>query len=340
MAKYFQNIPLEPENLRSLRDALIKNVLEDENIREVMTIDRVRSGEPLAVIGEMDAVGNASTGCCPEYKQIGIGNSVKRWNLGEWQIPLEICYKDLEGTIAEYALKAGTEIGNLEGTDFLAIYLNLLETQMRRMIWRLAWFGDTAAETVTDGGQLAATTDPTLFTVNDGIFKRIAEGITGGTIESIDATSAASMLEAVEMLLDGAPATINQNGEAVLIMPRSYARILARDIRTAYHDIMPWERVFEGVEVSRFDGVKVASVAAFDYMYNTFFDASATALPIVYTIPRNLHLGTDADNPVSDLDIWFDKECRKQKIYASGRMDTLIGEDANIAIADVPTLGK
>ena len=170
MAKYFTNIPLQPENLRSLRDAIIKNVLEDENIREVLTIDRVRSGEPLAVIGEMDAVGNASTGCCPQYKQIGIGNSVKRWDLGEWQIPLEICYKDLEGTIAEYALKAGTEIGNLEGTDFLAIYLDLLSKQMRRMIWRLAWFGDKTADTVTNGGQLVNGTDKTLFTVNDGVF--------------------------------------------------------------------------------------------------------------------------------------------------------------------------
>lgn len=333
MAKYFQNIPLQPENLDSLRDALIKNVLEDENIREVLTIDRVRSGEPLAVIGEMDAVGNKSTGCCPEYKQIGIGNSVKRWALGEWQIPLEICYADLEGTIAEYALKAGTEIGNLEGTDFLAIYLDLLGKQMRRMIWRLAWFGDTAAETVTNGGQLAATADPTLFTVNDGLFKRIAAGVTGGTIANVNTTSATTMLEAVEALLDGAPATINQNGEATLIMPRSYARKLARDIRTQYHDIMPWEGVFEGVEVARFDGVKVASVAAFDYLHQTFFAASASALPIIYTIPRNLHLGCDADNPVSELDIFFDQSCRKQKVYASGRIDTLIGEDGNIAVA-------
>lgn len=334
MAKYFQNIPLQPENLRSLRDAIIKNVLEDENIREVLTIDRVRSGEPLAVIGEMDAVGNASTGCCPQYKQIGIGNSVKRWDLGEWQIPLEICYKDLEGTIAEYALKAGTEIGNLEGTDFLAIYLDLLSKQMRRMIWRLAWFGNKTADTVANGGQLVNGTDKTLFTVNEGLFKRIEAGITGGTIENVTTTGMTSVMQVVEALLDGAPATINQNGEAVLIMPRSYARRLARDIRNAYHDIMPWEGIFEGVEVSRFDSVKVVSVAAFDYLTTTY--QPDFNLPIIYTVAKNLHLGIDADEPVSELDIWFDKDCRKQKVYASGKIDTLIGEDGNIAVAIVP----
>lgn len=334
MAKYFQNIPLQPENLRSLRDAIIKNVLEDENIREVLTIDRVRSGEPLAVIGEMDAVGNASTGCCPQYKQIGIGNSVKRWDLGEWQIPLEICYKDLEGTIAEYALKAGTEIGNLEGTDFLAIYLDLLSKQMRRMIWRLAWFGNKTADTVANGGQLVNGTDKTLFTVNEGLFKRIEAGLTGGTIENVTTTGMTSVMQVVEALLDGAPATINQNGEAVLIMPRSYARRLARDIRNTYHDIMPWEGIFEGVEVSRFDSVKVVSVAAFDYLTTTY--QPDFNLPIIYTVAKNLHLGIDADEPVSELDIWFDKDCRKQKVYASGKIDTLIGEDGNIAVAIVP----
>jgi len=334
MAKYFTNIPLQPENLRSLRDAIIKNVLEDENIREVLTIDRVRSGEPLAVIGEMDAVGNASTGCCPQYKQIGIGNSVKRWDLGEWQIPLEICYKDLEGTIAEYALKAGTEIGNLEGTDFLAIYLDLLSKQMRRMIWRLAWFGDKTADTVANGGQLVNGTDKTLFTVNDGLFKRINAGVAGGTIENVTTTGMTSVMQVVEALLDGAPATINQNGEGLLIMPRSRARQLARDVRTAYNEIMPWEQVFEGVEVTRFDGVKVASVAAFDYLNSTY--QPTVSLPIIYTVAKNLHLGTDADEPVSELDIWFDKDCRKQKVYASGRIDTLIGEDGNIAVASVP----
>ena len=334
MAKYFTNIPLQPENLRSLRDAIIKNVLEDENIREVLTIDRVRSGEPLAVIGEMDAVGNASTECCPTYKQIGIGNSVKRWDLGEWQIPLEICYKDLEGTIAEYALKAGTEIGNLEGTDFLAIYLDLLSKQMRRMIWRLAWFGDKTADTVANGGQLVNGTDKTLFTVNDGLFKRINAGVAGGTIVNVDGTALTSALAVVEALLDDAPATINQNGEGLLIMPRSRARQLARGVRTEYKEIMPWEQVFEGVEVTRYDGVKVASVAAFDYLNSTY--QPTVRLPIIYTVAKNLHLGTDADEPVSELDIWFDKDCRKQKVYASGKIDTLIGEDGNIAVASVP----
>ena len=67
MAQYFTNLPLSPENLKSLRDAIIKKVLDDENLRRVLTIKRVRTGEPLAIIGEMDAVGHAGAGCNPTY---------------------------------------------------------------------------------------------------------------------------------------------------------------------------------------------------------------------------------------------------------------------------------
>ena len=173
MAQYFTNLPLSPENLRSLRDAIIKKVLDDENLRRVLTIKRVRTGEPLAIIGEMDAVGHAGAGCNPTYEQIGIGNSLQRWALGAWEIALEICYKDFEGTMAEYALRAGTPIGDLTGTEIMAIYLELLETQMRRMLWRLAWFGDTTAQNITNGGVITNGEDVTLLTPNDGLWKRL-----------------------------------------------------------------------------------------------------------------------------------------------------------------------
>ena len=43
---------------------------------------------------------------------------------------------------------------------------------------------------------------------------------------------------------------------------KSKARILT------YKDIMPWEKIFDGVFVSSYGGVKVISVATWDYMVN------------------------------------------------------------------------
>ena len=351
MAKYFENIPLQPENLRSLRDAIIKEVLEDENIRQVLTIRKVRNGEPLATIGEMDAVGHAGAGCNPTFEEIGINNALKRWALGAWEIALSICYTNLEETIAEYCLKEGTEIGDLTGTDFMAIYLELLATQMKRMIWRLAWFGDTAAKTITNGGVVTDGTDITLMTANDGLFKRLfAIGTANPSqVTAIAANSAASYAAQtaairtqgaatalVDSILLDANSMINLRGDAVLLMNKKLADALTYDVKREYKEIMPWDRVFDGFYVSYYDGVKVASIATWDYMINAY-ENTGTAwnkpFRVVYTTPQNLRVGCDANDPISDLDIWFNKDERMNKIYATGKLDTLVAEDERVHLA-------
>ena len=351
MAKYFENIPLQPENLRSLRDAIIKEVLEDENIRQVLTIRKVRNGEPLATIGEMDAVGHAGAGCNPTFEEIGINNALKRWALKAWEIALKICYTNLEETIAEYCLKEGTEIGDLTGTDFMAIYLELLATQMKRMIWRLAWFGDTAAKTITNGGVVTDGTDITLMTANDGLFKRLfAIGTANPSqVTAIAANSAASYAAQtaairtqgaatalVDSILLDANSMINLRGDAVLLMNKKLADALTYDVKREYKEIMPWDRVFDGFYVSYYDGVKVASIATWDYMINAY-ENTGTAwnkpFRVVYTTPQNLRVGCDANDPISDLDIWFNKDERMNKIYATGKLDTLVAEDERVHLA-------
>ena len=345
MAQYFTNLPLSPENLKSLRDAIIKKVLDDENLRRVLTIKRVRTGEPLAIIGEMDAVGHAGAGCNPTFDEIGINNQLKRWALGAWSIALEICYENLEETIAEYCLKSGTEIGDLSGTDFMTIYLELLETQMKRMIWRMAWFGDTAMDTISNGGKLANTEDPTLFTMCDGFFKQLDAIITADptkttAIAANSQTTYAAQTAAirtsgvattlVDTILADADARINYGGNAILLMNKKLADALHADVKRTYGTIMPWERVFDGFEIAKYDGVTVASVATWDFMINKYFNTGTAwenPFRAVMYNPENLIIGADANDPISDLDIWFNKDERMNKIYAAGKIDAKIAQD-------------
>lgn len=351
MAKYFENIPLQPENLNSLRDAIIKKVLDDENLRKFVTIKKVRSGEPLAVLGEMDAVGHAGAGCNPTFDEIGIGNSLKRWALGAWSIALKICYANLEDTIAEYCLKAGTEIGDLDGTDFMVIYTEMLVDQMKRMIWRFAWFGDTTAATISDGGVVTNGEDVTLLTTNDGLFKQLfaiaaANANQKTAIAANAQTTYATQLAAIKTagvattlideILFAANSRINQNGEGVLMLNKRLADALTMDIKATYKVIMPWEKIFEGFSVTEYNGVMIGSIATWDWMIDTY-ENTGTAwnkpFRAVFANPKNLLVGCDADEPISDLDIWFNKDERVNKIYAAGKIDTKIAQDELVHVA-------
>jgi len=351
MAQYFQNIPLEPWNLESLRDAIIKKVIDDEDLRQVVTIKRVRTGDPLAVIGEMDAVGHAGAGCNPTYEEIGIGDALQRWDLGAWEIAIKICYEQLEDTIAEYALRKGTGIADLTGTDFMAVFMELLETQIRRMLWRIVWFGDTAADTIANGGTLKNGTDKTLFTVCDGLWKRLETIVTGDSskLTAISANSQATysaqkaaMLTqgyatgiADQILLDAA-GNINGAGEAVLIMNKKFADALAHDVKLTYKEIMPFDLIFEGVYVARYGGVRVIAVETWDYMIQTYFDTGTAwenPYRAVLVNPSNLLVGVDKENPVNDVDIIFDRVNRMNHIYATGKIDTLVAQPALVHVA-------
>lgn len=351
MAKYFSNIPLEPANLESLRDAVIKKVIEDEDLANVVTIKRVKNGDPLAVIGEMDAVGHAGAGCNPTYEEIGIANSLKRWELGAWEIALKICYENLEDTIAEYSLRTGTAIGDLTGTDFMAIYMELLVTQVRRMIWRFAWFGDTAAATITNGGQITDGTDVTLLSANDGLWKRLYAIATAAPAQytAISANSAqtyaaqkAAMLTAgyatglVDTILLDASSRVNGNGEATLFINKKFADYLAHDIKVTYKDNLPFERIFDGFYLGYYNGVRIGAIETWDYMIDTY-ENTGTAwnkpFRAVLANPKNLIVGVDKENPVDDLDIIFDRVNRMNHIYATGKMDTQVAVDDMVHVA-------
>lgn len=351
MANYFQNIPIEKENIRSLQDAIIVELVKNEDFRRFITLTYAKANDPVALIGEMDAVGNAGAGCDPTYKDIGIGNKLKRWEIGDWSIPLKICYEDLEGTIAEYSLRTGTQIGDLTGTEFMALYFGLLRTQIQRMMWRFIWFGDTEAKDQTGGGDLLDGTDTTLFTTCDGFWKRLFDIATGNasqktTIAANSQTTFATQTSAIrtegtattliDTILMDADSRINANGGAVLMVNKKLADALTLDIKHTYKEIMPWDRVFEGIEVTHYNGVTIASIATWDWMINTYFKTSTAwdkPYRAVFANPRNLLVGTPHSDVVSNLDIWFERKERRQYVYATGKIGTVIPQEDLVHVA-------
>lgn len=348
--KQLENLTLEPENLASIKDAVQETFYNDEDFSSFVNIMKVKNDDPIALIGEMEMVGKKGVGCDPTYEEKGIANSQKRWELGQWEIPIKICYEALKGSIAEYSLKTGTAIGDLTSTDFMTIYTDALQRAMQQMIWRFGWFGDKAAALAgSGGGKLTAGSDVSMFNVCDGLFKRIFTATATKNHTAIAANSKATAAEQISELRKSGAATtlvdtilmdadtrIVDDSDAVLLMTRSLADALTYDLKKTYHDIMPWEKLFDGFEVATYNGVKIARVGIWDRMIKAYEKGEATInLPhrAVFCNPKHLMIGTDADNLISDLDIWFDKKERRNYLYATGKIGTALLEEDMIHAA-------
>ena len=344
-----ENLKLEPENLASITDAVQETFYNDEDFSSFVNIQKVKEKDPIALLGEMEMVGKKGGGCDPTYEEKGIANSQKRWEFGQWEIPVKICYEAIKGTIGEYSLKTGTAIGDLTSTDFMTIFADALQRAMEQMIWRFGWLGDKEAALAGEGGgKLTAGLDVSNFNVCDGLFKRIftATATKHTAIAANSETTAALQISAlrksgaattlVDTILMDADTRIVDDSDAVLLMTRSLADALTYDLKKTYHDIMPWEKLFDGFEVATYNGVKIARVGIWDRMIKAYEKGETTInLPhrAVFCNPKHLMIGTDADNLISDLDIWFDQKERRNYLYATGKIGTALLEEDMIYAA-------
>ena len=348
-ATLFEKWAKNPDNLASVRDAIDATAFGDDSLEkfsQFVNIQRVKSGDPIAVLGGYDDVGKSGAGCSPTFTKGHIANTLKRWDLGDWQVAKKECYTAVLGTFAEFALHAGTQVGDLTDTEIGTVYADKLSKAIVRMIWRLAWFGDKAAMLVSDSGVLTAGTDKTMFDVCDGLFKRIftqcasnASQLTA--IAANGKTTYAEQKSAIlaegvatgilESLLMDADSRLTSNSNAVVLATKGFTDALHHDIKVKYHINLPWNTIFEGFDVTEFDGVKIARVAIWDRIIKAY-ENTGTKLNkpyrLVYADPRNLMVGSNADGLLSDLDIWFEKKERMNYWYATGKLDTqLLDED-------------
>ena len=349
----FSKFTVDNLAVKSLKDLIAEITFKSDNWDAIVThVPGAQNGKKVGFIGKMAPVGTPSAGCKPTYVAGNISGAEKTWAMGQWEVPLTLCYTDLIGTIAQYTLKKGTEIGDLTGGEYYTeILVPKLAEAMNDMIWRLGWFGNTAAENVTDGGVITNTVASNLFTTLDGFWKRLfAIATTDPTQKTAIAANAEATLALQKskllvsgvargifdkLILDADPMISGQPG-AGIFATKSLADALYYDLQHANLLMQPWQTLFAGFDVSSYNGVPIYRVAEWDVMIQQFENNGTTYnLPhrAVYTFPGNLLLGTDGTDPVSDVDFFFDRKDRSNYIYATGTMGTRVLHDNMVQVA-------
>ena len=162
--------------LTDLKKLLFLETLVSEKIELFHTVDtKVYNGDKIAGIGDFAEVGQKAGATCdtPNFTNDTARTIENTWVIGEWEVAESMCYKDIMAKVAKFYLKDGNQIGDISGTIATDIYMPLLQIAMQRMIWRLAWFGDTAAALVSGGGKIKNGSEVKLFTTCNGFWKQL-----------------------------------------------------------------------------------------------------------------------------------------------------------------------
>ncbi len=340
--------------ITDLRELLFLTVYDDPDIDLTIKNETgVTNGKKLGYIDSMGDVGEARSGCDPQYSKVNVTGIQKEWELGDWEIPKEICYDELENTIAEDSLNTGTDRAYLQDTPYWdQVLMPLLEKAMKEMFWRIVWFGDKDAKNIADGGILKAGINPKLFNMCDGLWKRLQAIIAANPNQhtEIAANAATTYLDQkngilvpgtaikiFDTLLADADSRIFDKPGSAIFCTNSMFKALRTDLVERYgKTTMPFENVATGITLSEYDGRTIIALDIWDRLIKKFED-TGTALNCphraIVCSPDNLFVGTNDKDKIASLSVHFNDKDRKNYIYAASKIGTLVGEDELVQVA-------
>lgn len=340
--------------ITDLKELLFLQTFKDPDVEQVTTQKtEVEDGNKLDYVDTMQDVGVEGGGCDPEYEKVHISGVEKEWELGTWEIAEYLCYKEIEDTIGKNGLKAGTEKADLQDTPYWDLVLMpLLQRVIKQMFWRMIWFGDKNAKSVSDGGVITNGVKTKLFTTTDGLWKRIyavcaassnqRTTISANAGETLAAQMAAVKVEGytidlIDSMLEDADSRIFDDEKSCIIMTNSLFKALRNDVYKRVKCTLTVEQVAQGIQLSEYDGHPIIALDIWDRMikkYEAELESDGKTIKRVnnphralVVSPSNLFVGTEDKDKVASLTIKFDDITRKNHIYASSTIGTLIGED-------------
>ena len=110
--------------ITDLRELMFTSTFQDPDLDTVVTTkSKQENGKKLGYVDKIQDVGYKSSGCDVHYEKVSITGVEKTWKIGEWEVPLELCYKDIEETIGKNGLKGGTDRADLQDTPYWDLVL-------------------------------------------------------------------------------------------------------------------------------------------------------------------------------------------------------------------------
>lgn len=134
------------EQIRDINELVQEAYLQAPDFNFMHTVyPGIKAGKYIGFVGEGGLVGVAAQGCEKTPQAWSIESRQLKWSPAQWEIFLDECSKDLESSMALYALKLGVDKHDLTGTDYMTLVTDVLTKSIKKFIWRLTWFSDKSA---------------------------------------------------------------------------------------------------------------------------------------------------------------------------------------------------
>jgi hypothetical protein len=312
-------------------------------------ITGVLYNELIPFVGLMPDAGVCQDDCATTSSNPAIAFTNKRWTPKDVGDKLRVCPKDYRAilnTVRANLTKQG--VWDPSGSEEMQIVEDRALEAMISYLHRLAWFGDTAANTVASGyGTMTNGTNLTLFNCLNGLFQQIftqvaAESLTRVTIaKNAEATYALQALgtddafNTFKAMYEAADPRLFQVPGIQYIVTRSMYLNYVSSLETKglSNGLNPLDNAAYGPFVFR--GIPIIVNDEWDRIIRQYFN-SGTAWDkphrAVLTAPANIPAGF-IEQDIATVDSWYSKDDEAAYIKIRNEFDVKLLEDYAAVVA-------
>lgn len=328
--------------------ALTINAKESENVNDAV-FERTITGGPLAdsheietgidmktqivFIGTLAEVGVKITGCGFTDGGQTLPLTEKFWEPVLIGGRLVHCARDTNGLLKLFkrAQKVNPDFFDIENSEEMGIIIVALETAVKKMLNRLVWFADTAADDIAGGGVYVNGTVMTLYTPFNGLFKQLFADVPAGVSNNVVITKNAGASYAAQILAADEGLTILRKmykaQKPVMHQARrdgaSLKFYMTRELAENYEDtledksiVFSLKETTDGMSALKYRNISIEIRDDWDGYIALQDNATKINLPhrAVLTFKENIPVGTVNESDFDTIESWYDKDTKENKM--------------------------
>ena len=344
-------LTLNPEEARMASEAVFEKVFAKQELEVIHGVQTgINMQTQIPFFGKFQPFLLDDPGACGvNAVNQDISTSQKYWTPALLSGRLSHCQGDLTDSLWKMwrkAAKANPDYWSEIDDEQLAFLTDRITDAMYEDILLKTMFGDTAAD-VFPTGDLTPGTTTGLFTPFDGIWKQVLAGVTATTVYryTITENAGASYVAQDNLASDRAILAMRDlynNADARLFKsnPKFY---MTRSLYNNYRDYLETQslaftvdRTEEGTTRDTYRGIEIIVREDWDRNIRAYFDNGTTWLDphrIILTDPMNIPIGTQSEEDLQSLDMFYEKKDKQHYIDTALTLDAKLLEEYMIAVA-------
>lgn len=350
-------LTMNPIEVQDLQQFIIEQIFTKPELLRLHGIQTgIKMKEQIVFASQFGKTGIKGDGTCTR-KTSGASSTLteKYWEPAGIEDTLVHCNAEVDALFKAYFTKINKyrDIYEIEGTDLEIFFSILFLESMERTIWRAVWFADTAVAAAGAGTSgLASAGDVKFYDYFDGLWKQIFDGVTATDIKRYTITenaltttsgqltlAADRSIEIFEAVWSLADPRLKASMDAMFYVTNEVWENYRQSLQSKGENFTI-EYTTEGFRELKWNGKSVVNMETVwdvdlqaDFLQDTTNNAYDNPNRVVLTVPANIPVGTLNESDFDELDIWYDKDERENKMAYGFSLDSKVLEEYMIVTA-------